>query len=148
MSAFVLLAIVVAGDGRLADRGNEKQLVAYAKGLRASRLDPALPRESVGDWIVKIVGAKNQVLWRSSDCGEKPDPPEPPLGGPLCVEFVADLGDVSVWGAIVVGTDRQGVSGEPRLKRVTVVRGRAEAFSSSRRLSELPKLLESAIDKK
>jgi hypothetical protein len=120
---------------------DEAAVIAYGKRADVAKLDPVLPKQGLERWIVATLKPPGKVVWRTSDCGLKPDVPEPREGNPLCVDFVVVLDDVGVWGRIIVGTDRQGVVGEPRMHGVTLIKGRSRAFKGADELSEIPHLL-------
>lgn len=120
---------------------DEKEVVAYAKGIDVGRLDPTLPKQRLEDWISFTIPAAENIVWRTSDCGLKPYGPEPPDGNPLCVEFVFSLGDLGIWGQITVGTDRKGVLGEPRFDGVSVIKEHGRVSRSTHKLSELVRVI-------
>ena len=117
------------------------KVIAYAKRLDVSQLDPSLPKRPLQQWVKAVGAPAKSTEWRMSDCDLKPDPPEPPEGRPLCVEFVVGITNNSgIWGHIVVGTDRKGITGQPRFMGMTLSIKRGEEFESSEKLSDLPRL--------
>jgi hypothetical protein len=69
---------------------------------------------------------------------------------PLCVDFKILHGDCAgrpcagIWGTIEVGIVRDGVTGEPRIWRITLLTGAAydyKGWDSVDKVSELPRLI-------
>lgn len=93
----------------------EPKLIAYAKGLDVSRLDPTLPKQSLEKWFSAQGIAEDELVWRRSDCDLMPDFAKPEEPRPLCVDFVNTVASkAGIFGKIFVGTDQKGIDGPPR----------------------------------
>jgi hypothetical protein len=129
---------------------DQAEVIAYAKQLDVSRLDPTLPKRPLEEWMRDSGALANASSWQVSDCGQMPDPRKPePL--PLCVDFRIVHGDCSgrpcavIWGKILVGTLRDRVTGGPEFWGMMLLTGSAydyKGFDAADSLSELPRLLE------
>jgi hypothetical protein len=87
------------------------QRVAYAKRLRASKIDPHLDGEQYQTWLQTSLGPDATISWGADDCGEGGDGRGPV---PLCVTAQASLsprGRVVV--SIAIGTSDAGIGGKP-----------------------------------
>ena len=89
-------------------------MIAYAKRIDVSTLDPQLPKQSLATWFRNVVGPRVELTWETNDCGEQ-------TGGvadagrdiPICVEVDATLADgrkVAVM--IAVGTVKKESKGD------------------------------------
>ena len=155
MSAMIGIVLsVLASAGALAanapGRSQQKvnatrtaKVVAYAKQIDVSRLDPTLPKRPLDQWM-RDSGASDDTQWRLSDCDIK-DPPPP---APLCVQFAIKQGKGGIKGLIEVGTQRDGVTGQPRFLGMFLSIGLAEYLESADNLSELPRLVARAKQSK
>lgn len=117
-ACFVLLAAVIAAGQTPRDR----KLIAYAKAIPVSRLDPKLPAIPFERWLIKEAGEGAQISWEVNDCGEQTGSPEDSQGDfPVCVEANAKLADKRVIVvSIAVGTYQRGISGKPVTWWITV----------------------------
>jgi hypothetical protein len=113
------------------------KIIAYAKQIDVSRLDSTLPTQPLERWMRDSGAPASATQWVLSDCDVKD--PEPPA--PLCVKFGVTQGKATVVGLVEVGTQRDGVTGDPRLLGMFLSVGRAEHLESAHALSELPRLI-------
>ena len=125
----------------------EPKLIAYAKSLDVSRLDPTLPKQPLEKWLSAQGIAEDKLLWRRSDCDLMPNVKKPEEPRSLCVEFVISVtSNAGVFGKIFVGTDQKGIDGPPKFGGIHMMKGPPTAlqFDNAERLSELPRLIERA----
>lgn len=92
----------------------EEKVIAVARQVPVSELDPKLPKQAFGPWLEKLV-APAKVAWELNDCGEQSGTPaDEGRDFPMCVEANAELGagrHLTV--SIAVGTVKKGISGKP-----------------------------------
>ena len=104
----------------------EPKLIAYAKGLDVSRLDPTLPKQPLEKWFSAQGIAEDKRLWRRSDCDLMPNVDKPKEPRPLCVDFVISVASkAGIIGKIFVGTDQKGIDGPPKFGGMHMMKGRA-----------------------
>lgn len=121
----------------------------YVIQLKASRVDPALPSISLGEWLSQVLGRDTQIRWDINDCGEQTGNPEidADVDIPTCAEVDASLKDgreVFLW--LLVGTDMKGVVDDPGLFFGVIKSSGRELMIN--KLSDLPgRLKESAGDR-
>lgn len=156
MSAMIRIMLsVLASAGALAanapGRSQQKvnatrtaKVVTYAKQIDVSRLDQTLPKRRLDQWMRDSGASDDATQWRLSDCDIK-DPPPP---APLCVQFAIKQGKGGIKGLIEVGTQRDGVTGQPRFLGMFLSIGLAEYLESADNLSELPRLVARAKQSK
>jgi hypothetical protein len=113
----LLVAMVTA-----AQTPRDRKLIASAKAIPVSRLDPKLPAIPFERWLIKEAGEGAQISWEVNDCGEQTGSPEDSQGDfPVCVEANAKLADQRVIVvSIAVGTYQRGISGKPATWWITV----------------------------
>jgi len=150
----VVLSLLVSAGPPGADTPGQPQhkstttrtskVIAYAKQIDVSRLDSTLAKQQLGQWMQASGAPASATQWVLSDCDLKD--PEPPA--PLCVKFGVKQGRGTVVGMIEVGTQRDGVTGQPRLLGRFLTIGRAEYLESANNLSELPRLVARAKQSK
>ena len=107
-----LLAATAHGQSAARDR----RLIAYAKNLRASKLDSRLPGQRFLIWFRSVVGTGAKTEWEINDCGEQTGNPRDgsSINPPLCAQAHATLGDGrNVYVLILVGTHKAGIKGKP-----------------------------------
>jgi hypothetical protein len=153
MISVVLSVLVSAGalDARASGRSQHKttttrasKVIAYAKQLDVSRLDSTLPKQPLDQWMRDSGAPASATKWVLSDCDLKD--PAPPV--PLCVKFEVKQGRASILGLIKVGTQHDGVTGQPRFLGIGLTIGLAEYLESADNLSELPRLITRAKESK
>lgn len=92
----------------------DEKVIAAARQVPVSELDPKLPKQAFGPWLEKLV-APAKLAWEVNDCGEQSgSPADQDRDFPMCVEANAELGagrHVTV--SIAVGTANKGISGKP-----------------------------------
>jgi hypothetical protein len=113
------------------------KVIAYAKQLDVNRLDSTLPKQPLDHWMRDSGAPASATKWVLSDCDLKD--PAPPA--PLCVKFEVRQGRASILGLIKVGTQHDGVTGQPRFLGLGLTIGLAEYLESADNLSELPRLI-------
>jgi hypothetical protein len=109
---------------------------------RVSRLDSLLPRTPFLTWFKSVVGTSAKIEWEINDCGEQTGAPaiDQQRDIPTCLEVTAVLPDQRKVGvAVVVGTERKGLSGLPVVTSVYLESG-GEIFHL-KRLSDLPRAI-------
>lgn len=115
-------------------------VLAHAKGIDVSQLDPALPPQRLEQWLAAHTDG---VRWRVSDCGLKNVLSTPEAEWPLCVQFIFQRGQVSGVGTLTVGKGGM-IAGPPVLEHIfatTRAAAKEGRHASARRLSELPRML-------
>lgn len=110
-ASFFLLATLAAA----AQTPRDRKLIAYAKAIPVSQLDPKLPAVAFERWLEKEAGPGAQISWEVNDCGEQTGSPEDAGSDfPICVEANANLADKRVIVvSIAVGTYHRGIYGKP-----------------------------------
>jgi hypothetical protein len=139
----LVLSAIAFGQGDT----SEPKLIAYAKKLDVSRLDPTLPNQALEKWLDAQGIAADQLLWRRSDCGLMPDSERPEDPRPLCVEFVVSVtSNAGVVAMIFVGTDQKEIDGPAKFGGMHMMKGPLPALQveSAEQLSKLPRLIERA----
>lgn len=131
-------------------RADNAKIIAYVKQLDVSRLDPALPKRPLEVWMRENGVLADSTLWEVVEgCSQHPDGMDWRLM-PLCVDFKILHGDcagrpcAAIWGAIVVGIVRDGVTGEPRIWMLTFstrLDYGTKDWEALDKLSELPRLV-------
>jgi hypothetical protein len=131
-------------------RADDARIVAYAKQLDVSRLDPTLPKRPLEEWMREHGVPADATLWEVvRGCSQHPDGMDPQMM-PLCVDFKILHGDcagrpcAAIWGTIEVGIVRDGVTGEPRIWHITFstrLEYGSKDWEYSEKLSELPRLI-------
>ena len=113
----LLLAVSVAGQ-----TPRDKKMIAYAKAIPVSQLDPKLPSVAFERWWMKEAGQGAQISWEVNDCGEQTGATEDRDSDfPVCAEANAKMSDKRVIVvSIAVGTYKRGISGKPATFWITV----------------------------
>ncbi len=139
-SSILMLTAPCKGEIRAHDA---VKLIAYAKAIDVMQLDSSLPSQPLEQWLRRGPAHIDKLQWRESDCGIKPDYPEPPGGYPLCVDFVYQRARVAGWGIVVIGTTRRGIVGRPRFRSATASAPSSTGmkFESVAKLSILPAVI-------
>ena len=144
-----LLSVLVSA-GALAAGGQQRQksttardakAIAYAKQLDVSRLDPALPKWPLDQWLRESGVPAKGTRWDVSDGCSQQYSAETEADALLCVQFTIVHGDGGIRGMIQVGTMRDGVTGEPRLWELWFAARGWRNFERTKGLSELPRLI-------
>jgi hypothetical protein len=147
----VMLSVLVSAGALGADiPGQSRQkstttrasnVIAYAKQLDVSRLDPTLPKRPLDQWIRDSGAPANGTRWDFvKDCDLK----GAETNTRPCVQFTILHGSAGIRGLIEVGTEGDGVTGEPRLLNLSLMTGLAHEYKgteSAKKLSELPRLI-------
>jgi hypothetical protein len=112
IAAWLMLLIAI---GAAAQTPRDRKMIAYAKAIPVSQLDPKLPATPFERWLIKEAGEGAQVTWEINDCGEQTGTAEDAERDfPMCVEADAHLRDKRVIVvSIAVGTYQKGISGKP-----------------------------------
>lgn len=118
------------------------KVIAYAKQLDVSRLDPTLPKRPLDQWMRDSGAPADATHWDFvSNCDLK----GAETNTRPCVQFTILHGTAGIRGLIEVGTMGDGVTGEPRLINLRLMTGLAHEYKgteSAEKLSELPRLVE------
>jgi hypothetical protein len=111
-AAFLLIAITLQPR---AQSKFEDKVIAHAKRIDVSQLDPGFPSQPFASWFRHTIGAAAKVKWEVNDCGEQTgskNNPERDL--PLCAQAEAELLDGrKVIVVFSVGTQKKGLSKRP-----------------------------------
>jgi hypothetical protein len=96
----------------LAQSKTEDEVIAHAKRIDVSQLDPALPSQPFASWFRHTIGPDAKVAWEVNDCGEQTGSrSDPERDLPLCAQAEAELLDGrKVVVIISVGTQKRGLS--------------------------------------
>jgi hypothetical protein len=116
-------------------------VIAYAKQLDVSRLDPTLPKRPLDRWIRDSGAPADGTRW---DFVKNCDLKGAETNARPCVQFTILHGSAGIRGLIEVGTVGDGVNGEPRLLNLSLMTGAAHEYKgteSAKKLSELPRLI-------
>jgi hypothetical protein len=117
--------------------------------LTASKLDPALPKTPFLLWLRELLGDTEKVQWELNDCGTLTGVPaiDDERDLPSCMEGTILLTGQRVLGiAILVGTERTGLAGAPRIANIYIESdGQVVYF---KKLSELENALRDKTDRK
>jgi len=118
IAGLMLLVAVAAG----AQTPHDRKLIAHAKAIPVSQLDPKLPAVPFERWLTSQAGEGAQIAWEVNDCGEQTGSPEDRESDfPMCVEANAHLRDKRVIAvSIAVGTYNGGIAGKPVTWWITV----------------------------
>jgi hypothetical protein len=110
-----------------------------------SKLDPSLSSQRLDQWLRFGPAHLDTVTWEMSDCDLKPDFSNPNYVATLCAKVRFRRGNCGGWAIITVGTFRNGISGHPHLEYIfATVGSNYDHPPESRKLSDLPRLLEEA----
>lgn len=122
-------------------------VVAYAKAIDVAKLDPALRKQPLEEWLRRGPMQAERLEWQESDCNLKPDTQEPPEGYPLCVKVLYQRGRVSGWILITVGTRRKGITEPPLFTGAvgSAEEGATTRFEDVKALSELPRVVSTLL---
>lgn len=140
----LVLSMATLGQSTVTD----STLIAYAKNLDVSRLDPTLPKQTLEKWLAAQGLRKDALVWRRSDCDLMPNFDKPEEPRPLCVDLAVkvtkDAGVVTI--ILLVGSDQKGIDGPPKVETIHMMKGAPTGlqFASGEKLSDLPRLLERA----
>jgi hypothetical protein len=117
-----LLMVAVIAVSAAAQTPHDRKMIAYAKAIPVSQLDPKLPATPFETWLIKEAGENAQITWEVNDCGEQSGSPEDgERDFPVCVEAVAHRRDKRVIVvSIAVGTYQKAISGKPVTWWITV----------------------------
>jgi hypothetical protein len=125
----------------------DSKLIAYAKNLDVSRLDPTLPKQTLEKWLAAQGIADDKLVWERSDCDLMPNFDKPEEPRPLCVRLLVSVRqDAGVITMILVGTEQKGIDGPPKVRTMYTIKGPPTGlqFDNAERLSELPRLIKRA----
>jgi hypothetical protein len=117
-SILFLYCILVVTYNSAVAQSRDERIIAYAKRIRVSSLDPTLPKQPIEIWLKSIVGSKAVLSWEVNDCGEQTGVAGDgsSVNPPLCAEVDAKLTDGRKVGILIaVGTHKSGLKGKPNL---------------------------------
>lgn len=122
----------------------EKLAIERARRVPASALEGGLPKRPFEQWLSQISSGAGWT-WEVNDCGEQSGNPEVDRGRdfPMCVEAIEKLaGGQTVVITLAMGTFQKGVTGTPKLLRITIIRD--SRYESVAHLSDLPSRITAA----
>lgn len=142
----LLLACSRSEPGRNAggeEHRSREEVVAFAKSLNVSRLDPSLSPERLDHFLARSLPDAD-LRWTSSDCESKPESFPRGPDTPLCASVLTNVDGRGLRIHIVVGTHERPIDGTPHLEKLYLLGAPASGrdtivFSS---LSELPRAIE------
>ena len=142
-----LITVVICGVSAFTyvdaqSSARDKRMINYAKNLRVSKLDAALPKQRFETWLQSLVGAKTVITWEINDCGAQSGirGDDSHVNPPLCAEAQTKLsGERQVVISIGIGTHKAGITGPPDV--VGAVYYNQDETVSLDELRELPELL-------
>ena len=120
---------------------SDDTVLQYAKSIDVAKLDSKLSSQRLEDWLLRGPARIDELYWNiSRDCDLKD--PEPDAGGnlPLCVKVGFRRGATSGFGMLKVGTLKHGVTGQPAVLYLDVLR--PFPVGSYDRLSDFPRYLD------
>jgi hypothetical protein len=126
-------------------------VVTYGKAIDVAVLDAALRPQKLQDWIASPSLHLQRVQWSLGDCDLQPNDAHPEANYPICTRIDFRRGTAWGWISVKVGRVHEGIHGRPELLTCVVKSGGfppAGVFRSTKRLSELPALLEAATEKR
>ncbi len=125
-----LIVSVLAGDAA-AVQNREDLTIERARRVSAAFLDPALPASPFEQWFRRVLESPGPIVWEVNDCGEQTGDPAVDRARdlPICVEARgmhrpgpgADGPSVVV--QLVVGSERIGIAGAPRVRWIYIQQG-------------------------
>lgn len=137
-ASVVLACFGVSGNGHESD----ESIVAYAKSIDVSVLDPAIPAGRLDTWLS---GRTDRVEWVVSDCDLKAARDEPAKRRPVCVKIAFRRHEINGWVMIRVGNAAEGVAGPPVFEYAVATRPtelRDGKIKTILRMSELGEVLD------
>lgn len=124
----------------------DAKVIKYTKKIDVSRLDTRLDEQPFEAWLKKTLKPDAKIIWESNDCGERAGrKPDRDRVFPVCAGISAVSGAYTVDIAIAVGTEKQGLTGEPCVRWVACTR-KGQNINYLKRLSDLPKCLGNTPD--
>lgn len=120
---------------------SDDTVLQYAKSIDVTKLDSALSSQRLEDWLLRGPARIDQLYWNiSRDCDLKGSEPDADGDLPLCVKFGFGRGNTSGFGVLRVGTLKRGVTGQPALEHLDVLR--PFPAGSYDKLSDFPRYLD------
>jgi hypothetical protein len=122
-------------------------VVTYGKAIDVAVLDSALRSQKLQDWIASARLHLQRVQWSLGDCDIQPNDAHPDADYPICTRIDFRRGTVWGWISVKIGSIHEGIHGRPEVLTCVVKSGGlppAGVFRSTKRLSELPALLDKA----
>lgn len=119
----------------------EKRFIESTKNIPVTQFDPRLPAQPLSVWLDSVADSPSKVVWEVNDCGEQTgSPADTRRDFPACVEaIVVVTPEVKIHISIIVGTFKQGITGQARLFQAFVERN-----GKYQRLEQLSDILEIA----
>lgn len=117
----------------------EKRFIESTKNILVDQFDPRLPEQPLSVWLDSIADSPSEVVWEVNDCGEQTgSPADTRRDFPACVEaIVIATPEVKIHISIIVGTFKQGITGQARIFQAFV-----ERYGKYQRLEQLSDILE------
>ncbi len=139
-AAVILVASAIFAQD--ANSARDRKLIAAAKAISASELDPKLPRETL-EHFLELQAAKTctpmkqqcfKLIWEVNDCGEQTgSPADRARDFPMCVQATAELTHKQPFVvSVVMGTFKRGIVGRPQTAWILV------GDKALKTLSEIP----------
>ena len=121
---FVFFVAIFSPAGIALSQISADVAIGFIDDLPASRLDPALPKDSFLSWLKDLVGPPSAaVRWEMNDCGTLTGIPwaDQNRDVPVCLEANVSLTEQRILGiAIYVGTERTGLTKSPRVANIFI----------------------------
>jgi len=124
---------------------NDEAVVKYAKSVDVAKIDSTLSSQRLEDWLLRGPARIDELYWNiSQNCDLKGTEPNADGDLPLCVKVGFRRGNTSGFGVLRVGTLKHGLSGQPAILYLDVLR--PFSVGSYDKLSDFPRFLD-GIDK-
>jgi len=122
-------AVAVEEVGRLSDLPRTLDrppvgagLVAYTMKIDVSKLDPALPSQSLEEWLQINPARGDRLAWYAgiNSCNDMPEGEGPPDGHPLCARVIFVKNGVVGYILLTIGCARTGIVEPPKFECASV----------------------------
>jgi hypothetical protein len=116
-------------------------VLQYAKSIDVAKLDSTLSSQRLEDWLLRGPARIDELYWNiSQNCDLKDLEPDADGDLPLCVKLGLRRRSITGFGVLRVGTLKHGVSGQPALQYLDVLR--PFSVGSYDKLSDFPRFLD------
>ncbi|HSY03035.1 MAG TPA: hypothetical protein VK819_12805 [Acidobacteriaceae bacterium] len=122
----------------------DEEAIAYTQSIEVKTLDPSLSSQRLGDWLQSGPPHLKVLKWISDEtCDTRPDAN---IDYPRCVRIEFERGGQAGYFLVLIGTERKGIIGPPRLyEGIGVFEGGFVNTGGAERLSGLPGLLDQPV---
>jgi hypothetical protein len=101
----------------------DEAVLQYAKSIDVAKFDSTLSSQRLEDWLLRGPARIDELYWNiSQNCDLKDLEPDADGDLPLCVKLGFRRGSTTGFGVLRVGTLKHGVSGQPALQYLDVLR--------------------------